>query len=243
MTKKKTKTNKERKINVRYSNYNIKSSSKPAHGFGYFSGVGVNDPMNSLYMPHETDKFHNLTHFVVPFELDPNNTDKIYVRFHQSDLDYIMYWLHRMENELCHKSVAYQQIFNAFLQPVNQFANSTHQPIGHLNNTLSIIAGLRINFLRNGEEPLFLKSQLPMLEHAFWMAYWYLVEYQFSSIGGPVLTKQDTGFRKKTGTANPELYPIHFIKYNKPLIHTSFIEDDQDVNEHVFTAETTTITL
>ena len=43
MTKKQTK---ERKLNKRYNNYNIKSSSKPQHNKGYYADVGINDPMS-----------------------------------------------------------------------------------------------------------------------------------------------------------------------------------------------------
>ena len=226
MTKKQTK---ERKLNKRYSNYNIKSSSKPQHNKGYYADVGINDPMNQYVMPHEVDKYTDLLHFVVPYQLDKDSKDKLYVTFTKTDQNYILYWLHRMENELCHKSIAYQKIFNAFLQPINHFSNSTHEPIGHLNNTLTMIAGLRINFLRNGEEARFLKSQLPMIEHVFWMAHFYLIEYKWSDVnnGQSILSSQDIGFIKKSGKPNPPLFPIHFIKYNKTLA-SEWFEDEND---------------
>jgi len=233
MTKNK-KTNKQRKDYKRYVEPNsIKTTSKKQHSTGWINHyIGINDPLNKIYMPHEVTKFVDVEHFCIPYTYNKNNSTKSFVNFTKADSMYIEYWLTRLENEICHKSLAHQyEMFNFMLQPVNHY--STHEAVGKENSTLTMISGLRANFLRNGEDPEYVAQQLPMIEHCFWMGWWFLRGYylHLNQSDQMILTDKDIGFRKKTGAKNPMLYPIHFVESKVKLA--------DDVN---FT-ETDTITL
>lgn len=230
MTKKK-KSIKQRKTYQRYTKAGtIKSSGNKVHSSGWLNhSIGINDPLNQIVMPHEVDKWINIPHYVIPFTYDKNNKDQLFVNFTKSDGLYIEYWLNRMENEICHKHLQHSDLmFNHMLQPVNHY--STHEAVGQQNSTLTMISGLRINFLRNGEDPKYLYKQLSMIEHVFWMSWWFLIGYyeQLNAKDRIILTSKDIGFRKSTGKQNPYLFPIHFVEYKKSL-----------ADETVFTTEDT----
>jgi len=229
---KKNKSLKQRKTYKRYTKAGtIKSSGKPNHATGWLNHIiGINDPLNDIVMPHEVDKWIDIPHYVIPFTYDKNNKDKLFVNFTKSDGLYIEYWLNRMENEICHKHLQHpHHMFNHMLQPVNHY--STHDAVGQQNSTLTMISGLRINFLRNGEEPQYLYKQLAMIEHCFWMSWWLLRGYyeQLNAKDKIILTDQDVGFRKANNVANPPLYPIHFVEYKKSLNDETLFSDVESI--------------
>ena len=223
MTNKK-KSQKQRKRYQRYvEKGTIKSSGKTEHATGWLNHIiGVTDPLLTHTMPHELDSWLEVPHFVIPYTYDKNNKDELFVNFTKGDATYIEYWLTRLENEICHKHLQYAgEMFNHMLQPVNHY--STHEAVGSANSTLTMISGLRINFLRNGENPKYLKSQLKMIEHVFWMSWFFLKGYN------DILTDQDVGFKKSNGKANPPLHPVHFIHYSKPLADERLYESDNTI--------------
>tara|TARA_R110002074_G_scaffold16697_4_gene55621 strand:+ start:4164 stop:4889 length:726 start_codon:yes stop_codon:yes gene_type:complete len=222
MTKKRTKKYRPKKDKQRkplqrvVQPGSIKSSSKDNQKTGFFGPIPINDPINALAMPHETDKWCVVNHMCIPYTYDKNNKTELFVNFTKGDRDYILYWLERMENELCHKSMAhYDTCFRYFLQPINHC--STHDAVGSVNTTLTMIAGLRINFLRNGEEAVFNKAQMTFIEHVFWMAWWFLCGYHDHIKQERILSDKDVGFIKKSGRKNPPLMPIHFYHHTKEL--------------------------
>ncbi len=222
MTKKRTKKHRPKKVKQRKPFQRLtmpgsmKTSGKEEHATGFFQDIGINDPANALAMPHETDKYFMVNHMCIPYVYDKNNKHELFVNFTKGDTDYIMYWLERMENELCHKSMAhFDTCFKYFLQPINHC--STHEAVGTGNTTLTMIAGLRRNFLANGEYAVFNKAQMTFIEHVYWMAWWFLCGYHDSIKQERILTDTDVGFIKKTSRKNPPLMPIHFYHYSKEL--------------------------
>jgi hypothetical protein len=62
-----------------------------------------------------------------------------------------------------------------------------------------------------------------MIEHVFWMSWFFLKGYN------DILTDQDVGFKKSSGKANPQLLPIHFIEYSKNLADSVAFENDNTI--------------